>query len=104
MEEQNQKKDKNIGMAVVAYIIFFIPLLTEAKNDAFVKYHVKQGFLLFITGVIVMILSWTPIIHWFSWILNIGLFILFIIGILNAVAGKEKPLPFIGQFADKFKF
>lgn len=35
------KKEKNIGMAVVAYILFFIPLLTDAKNDPFVKYHVK---------------------------------------------------------------
>jgi len=34
---------KNTGMAVVAYFIFFLPLLTEAKKDPFVKYHVRQG-------------------------------------------------------------
>ena len=114
MEEQNQnvsgenqpkkKKEKNIGMAVVAYIIFFIPLLTEAKNDPFVKYHVKQGLVLFIAGCLTMVVSWVPPIHWFSWLLNIGMLVLFIIGVLNAVAGKEKPLPLIGKFSDSFKF
>jgi len=34
-KEQSSKssaKEKNTGMAIVAYIIFFIPLLTEAKT------------------------------------------------------------------------
>jgi uncharacterized membrane protein len=114
MEEQNQsasgenqqkkKKEKNIGMAVLAYIIFFIPLLTDAKNDPFVKYHVKQGLILFIAGCITAAFSWVPPIHWFSGFLNIALLILFIVGILNALSGKEKPLPLIGKFSDNFKF
>jgi uncharacterized membrane protein len=45
-------------MAIVAYILFFVPLLTESKNDPFVKYHVKQALGLFICGVIVFVLSW----------------------------------------------
>jgi len=102
--QEEPKKGKNIGMAIVAYILFFIPLLTEAKNDPFVKYHVKQGLALFIAAFIAMIVSRMPIIGWFSWLLNIGVLVLFIIGILNAVSGKEKPLPLIGQFASKFKF
>lgn len=94
---------KNIGMAVVAYILFFVPLLTEAKNDPFVKYHVKQGLVLFITWFIVMVIAWLPMVYMFSWILHIGLFVLFIIGIMNAVNGKEAPLPLIGHLADKIK-
>ncbi len=101
MEEKNKK---NIGMAVVAYILFFIPLLTDAKNDPFVKYHVKQGLVLFIASFVVMVVSRMPVIHMFSWAFNIAILIFFIVGILNALKGKEKPLPFIGHFADKFKF
>lgn len=96
-----QGTGKNIGMAVVAYILFFIPLLTDAKNDPFVKYHVKQGLVLFITSLIAMAISWLPMIYMFSWVLHVGLFVLFVIGIMNAIGGKEAPLPFIGQFADK---
>ena len=36
-------------------------------------------------------------------LLGIFLFILFIIGIINAINGKEKPLPVLGDFAEKFK-
>ena len=93
--------EKNTGMAVVAYILFFIPLLTDAKNDPFVKYHVKQGLVLFLAWVAVSIVS---MVIWMLSILNIGLLVLLVLGILNAVHGKEEPLPLIGQYASHFKF
>ncbi len=95
---------KNIGMAIIAYFLFFIPLLTDAKNDPFVKYHIKQGLVLFIAALITGIAYQIPVISWFAWLLNIGVFVLLIFGVLNAIAGKEKQLPLIGKFADKFKF
>ncbi len=106
MEEKHtgHAKGKNTGMAIVAYILFFVPLLTDAKDDPFVKYHVKQGLVLFIAGVILMLVGFMPVLHWFSWLFNIAIFVLAVIGILNAANGKEKPLPLIGQFADSFKF
>ena len=90
------EKEKNTAMAIIAYIIFFIPLLTEDKKDPFVLFHVKQGIVLLIFSIIA---SFIPIIGWF-----IGFpitMILFIIGILNASKGEEKELPIIGQFAKK---
>ena len=98
-------KEKNTGMAAVAYILFFIPLLTDAKDDAFVKYHVKQGLVLFIVEIIVWIigsiLPWG--LHVITQLLNLGVFILIILGIMNAIQGEKKPLPLIGQFGDQFK-
>lgn len=99
---------KNIAMAVIAYFIFFIPLLTgDAKKDSFVKYHVKQGLVLFLLAVAVQIIGWVvPFYLWlsFSWILSLVLLVLLILGIVNAVGGKEQPLPVVGKFADVFKF
>ena len=99
-----EQKPKNTGMAIVAYILFFIPLLTDAKNDPFVKYHVKQGLVLFISAVIASIVRLIPAIYWIGWILDLGVLVLFIIGVMNAAGGKEKELPLIGQYADKFHF
>jgi len=83
------KNQKNTGMAIVAYIIFFIPLLTESKNDPFVKYHVKQGLLIFIGWILISIISW--ILPWqlgiIVTILNLGVFVLMIIGIMSAAKG-----------------
>ena len=94
----------NTGWAVVAYIIFFLPLLTDAKDDPFVKFHVKQGFVVFLTGVTVTILSIVPPIMVVAWILHIGVIILAILGIINALNHREEELPLIGHFADRFKF
>jgi uncharacterized membrane protein len=80
------EKEKNIGMAVIAYILFFIPLLTNAKDDPFVKYHVKQGLALFLLGVASMVLSFFPFLGGFlSIILDIAILVLFVMGVMNAL-------------------
>lgn len=95
-------------MAVIAYILFFVPLLTgDAKKDPFVKYHVKQGLVLFLLAVLVNVIGWViPFYLWYSisWILSLGILVLLILGIVNAVNGKQEPLPLVGGFADVFKF
>lgn len=99
---------KNTAMAVIAYILFFIPLLTgDAKKDPFVKFHTKQGLVLFLLAVALNVLGWImPFYFWYSisWILSLAIFVLFILGIVNAVNGKQEQLPVVGKFADVFKF
>ncbi len=98
---------KNIGMAVLAYIIFFLPLLTDAKNDPFVKFHVKQGLVLLITEVVVSVVGTiVPFLGWFI-ILPIGsllVLLLWIMGIVHAINGTEKELPLVGSFAKHLTF
>ncbi|MDH4358791.1 MAG: hypothetical protein OEV37_02500 [Candidatus Berkelbacteria bacterium] len=95
---------KNVGMAVLCYlgILVLIPLLTDAKNDPFVKFHIKQGIVLLIFDIIISVIIAIPVIGWvvgtIGWILVL---ILFIMGIVNAVGGQEKELPVIGKFGEK---
>jgi uncharacterized membrane protein len=102
---QKQGKGKNTIMAVLAYIVFFVPLLTDAKDDPFVKYHVKQGLMLLIAGIAVwLIINVLPIIGLLiAPILDIAIIVLLVMGIMNAINGVEKPLPFIGSYAENFK-
>lgn len=96
---------RNTLMAVVAYILFFVPLLTDAKNDPFVKFHVKQGLVLFIACVASAVFIRLPVIGWILMFpLNIFLFVIWIMGILNALNGKQKHLPYIGEYGDSFQF
>ena len=102
-------KKKNTGMAIVGLIIFFVPLLTDAKNDPFVKFWVKQGLVLFIgwvaIGVLTGILVYIPFLGYIiSQLASLVWFILLIIGIMSAANGEEKPLPIVGQYANRFKF
>ena len=104
--KEKSAKGKNTGMAIVAYIIFFIPLLTDVKKDPFVKYHIKQGLVLFIGWILVSIIG--MIIPWqfgiITTLLNICMFVLMVVGIMSAAKGEQRPLPIIGKFGEQFKF
>ncbi len=104
-KDEGTGKGKNTGMAVVAYILFFIPLFTESKNDPFVKYHIKQGFVLFVVFIVSTIISRIPLLgNVASLIIDAGALVLLLIGIMNAVHGKQEALPVIGQFGEKLQF
>ncbi len=100
--------ERNTGMAIIAYILFFVPLLTgDAKKDEFVKYHTKQGLALFLLFLLLNVIDWImPFYFWWTinWLLSLGALVLLIIGIMNAAGGKKQPLPIIGQFSSMFKF
>lgn len=90
--------EKNKGMAILAYIIFFIPLLA-AKESKFAMFHANQGLVLFLAAIVINIVgSILPFIGWFiilpfGWI---AVLVLAIMGIVNASKGEMKPLPLIG--------
>jgi uncharacterized membrane protein len=87
----------NKVMAILAYIIFFIPLLA-AKDSPFAKYHANQGLVLFLVAVGAnIVLGIIPILGWVLLpIANIAVLVLAIIGIINSANGNMKPLPLIG--------
>nr|WP_226037274.1 hypothetical protein [Aquibacillus saliphilus] len=91
--------EDNKAMGILAYLIFFIPLLA-AKESKFAMYHANQGltlFLLFVAvnvvGTIIPLLGWLLIIP----LGNLLVFVLAIIGIINAAKGEVKQLPMIGK-------
>jgi len=104
-------------MAILSYIIFFIPLLMGAhKTSPFVKYHANQGTVLGLSAIAYSILSsilsavikvpssyWGITVYhtpaWLGavlWIISLAFFALCIMGIINVVNARVKPLPVIG--------
>jgi uncharacterized membrane protein len=101
---QTQKKETNV-MALISYIgpLCLIPLLTK-EQDEFVKFHMKQGLVLFIAEVAFsVIMSVLPLLWAVGWIVNIVALVLSIMGILNVTRDEKKELPLVGKFADKIK-
>ncbi|MDR0463398.1 MAG: hypothetical protein LBG64_04230 [Pseudomonadales bacterium] len=109
----------NKGMAALSYIglLFIIPMVTNSKNDPFVKFHIKQGIVLFISYIVAwiasivisMILGNIPIMGGImSFLISTGIWIFYIVliikGIVNATGGKTKELPVVGGFASKLNF
>lgn len=97
--------EQNKVMAIVGYLIpllFFVPLVTDAKNSPFAKFHANQQLVLLIAGIVVNVVGTIiPFIGWFI-ILPLGaiaLIVIAIIGIINAAKGEMKQLPLIGGFS-----
>jgi len=90
---------QNKVMAIIAYILFFVPLLA-AKESPYAQYHARQGFNLFLLALATnVVLGIIPIIGWLLLpFANLGILALVIIGILAAANGQVKPLPLIGKY------
>ena len=94
-------------MAVLAYlgILIIVPFVTDAKNDPFVKFHLKQGLVLIISEIVGLFIGIIPILGWvIAPLLMLFNLITIILGIVNAATGKQKQLPVIGSIGNSFKF
>jgi uncharacterized membrane protein len=91
---------KNIAMiayiTIIGLIIAFV--MNNEKKDAFASYHIRQSVGLAVTGLALGIVGMIPIL---GWIINIlGIFVLlymWVMGLMNAINGKESPVPFLGE-------
>lgn len=104
--KHDAKKQENTLLAILAYIgpLILVSFLL-AKEDHFVKFHIKQGLLLFIGEVAAWTLAsmfWP--LFFLVQIANIFLLVLAVVGIIRAAKGEMKELPIIGHFAKSFKF
>jgi uncharacterized membrane protein len=104
--------DSGKTMAILSYIpIAMLGLIVAIisiaqKNNAFSLYHAKQALTVYIIAIGASLISW-PLCFICIGIpllvaVNLGALVLCIMGIINASDGQCKPLPLIGQFADKW--
>lgn len=100
-------------MAILAYILFLIPLLA-ARDKKFAMYHTEQAIALWIAFILIYIvitiltiivnqISSTmgcvvSILGFFPWLAYV---VLWIMGLLNAIGGKIKEIPVIGAWGAK---
>ena len=96
---------KNILMAILSYLgpLVIVSYLT-AKEDPFVRFHIKQGLVLFVIEAAVWVVGSMLMYQFWMFvnIINLGTLVLSIVGIVNAVQGQEKELPLVGQFSKHF--
>ncbi len=84
----------------LTWIGYLIVNNSDHKTDAYAVYYAKQGLVLGIAYVIVyfsgLALFFLP--RFISSILSLGVFVLYILAIINAFSGELKPLPLLGGF------
>ena len=90
------------GTDIVSYITivgWVIALLCGTREES--KFHLNQSLVLILAniiwGVIGKVLAFIPIVGWLA--IPIGyliIFVLWVMGLVYALQGQEKPVPFIG--------
>ncbi len=108
MEEKKEVKklastdsDSNL-MAALSYVwILSVVMLIVKKDDEFVKFHAKQGTVLFVVSVLGMVLS--PFILFLGPLIGVIVVVLEIIGFIKALSGEWFKVPVVGDLAEKIK-
>lgn len=96
-------------IAIIAYItivgLLIAFIMNNDKKNAFAAYHLRQSLGLGITGLALSIINVIPILGWIVSILGtIFLIVLWVMGLMSALNGKEKPVPVLGEkFQEWFK-
>ncbi|NLO69984.1 MAG: hypothetical protein GX102_03370 [Porphyromonadaceae bacterium] len=97
----NTAEEKN-SLAIIAYltiiglIVAFV--MNNEKKEPFASYHIRQSLGLGITGLALGFANIIPILGWIVSIL--GMFVLlymWIVGLMNAIRGKQEPMPILGK-------
>lgn len=89
-------------IAIIAYItligLIIAFILNTDKKNSFASFHIRQCVGLALTGLALSVISVIPLLGWIiSLFGGLFMFILWIIGLISAINGDEKPVPLLGE-------
>jgi uncharacterized membrane protein len=95
-----KQQDQSKLVAIISYITlvgWIIALVLNQSNKTDLgSFHIRQALLIMIASVV---LWWIPFI---GWILNIVVFIFWIMGLVYAIQGQMKEVPLLGAWAQQW--
>ncbi len=110
MEEKMQSAphhDKDIEdnkvMAAIGYvwILCLVPLFGK-KGSKFAQFHAKQGLILLVGWIALLVVGWIPVLGWLVMMAgSVAIIVLSVLGIMNALQGKYWEMPVLGEYAKK---
>ncbi|MFH2063016.1 MAG: hypothetical protein ABIJ46_02565 [bacterium] len=97
--EPVNRSDEQRLMAALSYvgILFLVPLLYPKKDEE-IRFHLRQGVVVFIVDVLVSFVAWIPLI---GWSLALVMLLVSIYGFIQAWQGERWEIPFLHQYAEK---
>ena len=91
--------------AAASYLWFFcfISLILK-KNNPFVLFHARQGLILFVVWLFLLVISAVPVLgHIVGFLGNVVVLVLAIMGIIHALGGEYWTMPWLGGVAADLK-
>ena len=106
MENYSVKEGKTI--AIISYITFIGTIIAfimnQNKKNAFAAFHIRQAIGIILLGFAVSFVDSYINSSFIDALLGMGVFVLWVMGLISAIQGEEKRIPLLGdQFQDWFK-
>lgn len=104
----NQSVQEGKTMAIISYITVIGTLIAfimnQNKHNHFASFHIRQSVGIFTIGLLVNFIQRFTNFGFLDMILGIAVLVLWVIGLIGAIQGQEKPVPFLGdQFQEWFR-
>lgn len=109
---QSVAEDRTVAILTYITIIGFIIAIVmhNGKKTTLGAFHLRQGLGLFLSGLVLwipcMLLAVIPFLGFVTVLLwplvLIALFVLWLMGLIAAVNGQQKPMPVVGEYYQKW--
>lgn len=88
--------------AILSYVIpvfVLVPLIQ--RNNEFSLYHAKQCLIIWLIAIVSSLVNVIPCLGQIVWLVVwVALIVFGVMGLINAVKGRMKPLPLIGKWGE----
>ncbi len=107
IQNTNQTVQDGKNIAIIAYItligLIIAFVMNNDKKNPFANYHIRQSVGLMCTALALSLVNIIPILGWvIALVGSIALIAFWVMGLLNAVNGKEAPIPLLGDLYNKW--
>jgi uncharacterized membrane protein len=93
-------EDRTVAILCYVTIIGFIAaiFIHQTRKTQLGAFHLRQVLGMVLTGVVGGVCAVVPILGWIVWFLVvIGMFVLWLLGLISALKGDMRPVPLLGE-------
>jgi uncharacterized membrane protein len=97
-------------ITIIGWIVAYVNHSNSVVKSSLATFHLRQSFGLMVVYfaiwiINIMLMFIIPFLSTVIWLLYIVVIVFWVIGLVNAINGEEKPLPAVGlQFQQWFRF
>ncbi len=106
MTESSSDNSKIVAIAAYFSLIGLIIAFVLHSNDKteLGAYHIRQSIGILLVAIVLMVVVMVVGIGILTWIVQLGLLVYWILGLVSAIQGEKKPVPVLGEkFQEWFK-
>lgn len=90
-------------LTLIGWIIAYVSYGNLNPKSSLATYHLRQSFGIMVSSLVLYIAFWllvfmVPFLSFFITIVWIVLVVLWVLGLISALNGEEKPLPVVGTY------